>query len=154
MCSAPISKKPEIGGLRWVFMVPPGYKLDSDIAAVLSSYKEFGSQIACPKFTTTTTCKKPAHQKLTDPERSVHCAGGAKPWHGPFVVMQGEFGAISYWQIKSFCGVSKRCSEARLFRPCKRAAEMTRKKTRKNCLFNTFAIPIAHYVARQVTEVT
>lgn len=114
MCSAPISKKPETGGLSWVFIVPPGYKLDRDIAAVLSSYKEFGSQIACPIFTTTTACKKLAHQKLPDPEWSVHCAGGAKPWHGPFVVMQGEFWAISYWQIKSFCGVSKRCSEARL----------------------------------------
>lgn len=51
-----------------MFIVPPGYKLDRDIAAVLSSYKEFGSQIACPIFTTTTACKKLAHQKLPDPE--------------------------------------------------------------------------------------
>lgn len=73
--------------LSWAFMVPSGYKLGKDIAAVLSNYKEFGSQIACPKFTTTTEHKKQVQQNLTDREWSVHCSGGAKPWHGPFVVM-------------------------------------------------------------------
>lgn len=113
--SAPKSKKPAMGVLSWVFMVPSGYKLDRDIAAVLSDYKELGSRIACPEFTDTTTCKKEkkkrkkkqAHQKFTDPEWSIHCSGGAKPWYGPFIVMQGEFWALPYWEIKSFCVVSK-----------------------------------------------
>ena len=51
--------------------------------------------------------KKQAHQKFTDPEWSIHCSGGAKPWYGPFIVMQGEFWALPYWEIKSFCVVSK-----------------------------------------------
>lgn len=47
----------KVGVFSCVFMVPSGYKLDRDIAAMLSNYKEFGSQIACPKFTTTTKHK-------------------------------------------------------------------------------------------------
>lgn len=56
----------QMGVLSWVFMAPSGYKLERDIAAGLSSYEQFGSQILCPKFTTTTKHKKQIHQNLTD----------------------------------------------------------------------------------------
>lgn len=105
----------QMGVFSWVFMAPSGYELERDIAAGLSSYKQFRSQMLCPKFTATTKHKKQIHQNLTDWEGSVQCSGGDKPWHGPFVAMWGEFWAIFCQESKSFCETFKRWSEDRLF---------------------------------------
>lgn len=106
--------------------------MERDIAAGLSSYKQFGSQILCPKFTTTTKHKKQIYQNLMDWEGSVQCSGGDEPWS--FCCSTGWILSIFLQGVEIF---SVRLLKSALkidFSTCERPTEMTKNSC---CLFNT-----------------